>query len=207
MTHVFISYAHADKEHVTDLVRGLETSSLNVWWDDQLPPGSTWDDRIEAALDRAQAVVVVWSQNAVASQNVKDEAHYALEEHKALPIRIEDVKLPYRWRRLQYVDLFARPPERNDKWEMLVKAARCEGGGADAPSADQTEAVARSTTRGRSAIYPAVLVLLSLLAQIAGTVLAPPEAYWPLATSMVLGSAALIGAIWSLVPVRMRAYT
>jgi hypothetical protein len=65
MTDVFISYAHADKERVTDLVRGLETSRVGVWWDERLPPGTTWDDQIEAALERAQAIVVVWSKHAV----------------------------------------------------------------------------------------------------------------------------------------------
>jgi hypothetical protein len=207
MTDVFISYAHADKERVTDLVRGLETLRVGVWWDEHLPPGTTWDDQIEAALERAQAVVVVWSKHAVDSPNVKDEAHYALEERKAFPVRIEDVKLPYRWRRMQYIDLFRLPPQSNDKWTTLVDAVRAGGDTTAESLKSDTERPRSASLAQKGAIFPAALVLLSIVTQFAGTLAAPGGSTWPLLVSAGFGGAALISALWSILPPKVRVYS
>ena len=47
-------------------------------------------EQAQAALDNAQCVVVLWSKRSVESQFVKDEATYALEEGKLLPVRIDE---------------------------------------------------------------------------------------------------------------------
>lgn len=214
MREVFVSYAHQDKDRVTDLVASLERSSVRVWWDADLPHGKSWDDQIERALENASTIVVVWSRQAVASENVKDEAHYALEERKALPVRIEDVQLPYRWRRLQYVDLMARPVERNEKWAEVVAALRDHGADAVPPDGSPSRPTTppnvesqRKIALSPNAVIPAVLVLLSLLFNVLGSLVAAPGAYWPIVSSAAFGVSALVYAFWNVVPHQARNYS
>lgn len=211
MIDIFISYSHKNKDQVLELVQCLEKSSLGVWWDERLPQGATWDEQIEAALEAATAVVVVWSKDAVRSENVKDEAHYALEEHKALPIRIEEVTLPYRWRRIQHVDLFTRPFEKNEKWKQIIDAIRQQPHTTshsttteDSVTADITEPP-HSSPRQRSvvninAILPAIFVLLSVLANVLGPVLFDEESMLPNYIAIVFGIFALALGGWSIFP-------
>jgi hypothetical protein len=50
--------------------------------------------------------MVILSPAAVQSTNVMDEVSFALEEGKTiLPVKHRDCKIPFRLRRLQYVDL------------------------------------------------------------------------------------------------------
>lgn len=203
MSAVFVSYSHHDRDRVIEIVEGLKRSRVAVWWDDDLPPGRTWDDQVEAALEKASTVIVVWSRGAIASENVKDEAYYAREENKALPVRLEDVKPPLRFRRLQFVDLFRSPAEANEGWNDLVAAVRERlgrapsgpelGGGETAPRARGGIAIPWRT------VVPAALVALSLVSNVAGTVAFPGESLVATAVSWGFGGAALAFAISNLV--------
>ena len=53
---------------------------------------------IEKALNEAKCVIVMWSERSVLSRYVRDEATFALEHDKLVPVAIEDVKLPFRFR-------------------------------------------------------------------------------------------------------------
>ena len=217
MQNVFISYSHKDKERVADLVRGLKGSRIGVWWDEDLPQGKTWDDQIESALQSARFILVVWSGQSVVSENVKDEAHYALEERKALPVRIEEVKLPYRWRRLQHLDLFARPCESNEKWNKVITTLQQSsqvGPQNEAMEATETgdgpqqlREMHQSIALPLKAIIPALLVLLSLITNVAGTLITSEGSYWPLLTAGFFGVLALAAAVWSVLPRARNAYS
>lgn len=62
MADIFISYARADAAHVEPLAQALTEQGWSVWWDRSIIPGSTFDDVIEAELNAARCVIVVWSQ-------------------------------------------------------------------------------------------------------------------------------------------------
>jgi hypothetical protein len=77
-------------------------------WIDQLDiaPGQRWDRAVEDALAKCLQLVVVLSPAAVESTNVMDEVSLALEEGKTVvPVIHRQCKIPFRLRRLQYVDL------------------------------------------------------------------------------------------------------
>jgi TIR domain len=203
---VFVSYSHHDRDRVVDIVESLKRSRVAVWWDDDLPPGRTWDDQVEAALEGASTVIVVWSRGAIASENVKDEAHYAREENKALPVRLEDVEPPLRFRRLQFVDLFRSPAEANEGWNDLV-AAVSERLGRAPSSAAQGGAEVAPRARGGIAIpwrtvLPAALVALSLVTNVAGTIFFGGQNVAATAVSWGFGGAAVALAISNLVSVK-----
>lgn len=71
---VFISYARRDRAIAKALARHLEARGIDVWWDFRLFPGDKFRDRILAELKAAAAVIVIWSDAAVVSDFVLDEA-------------------------------------------------------------------------------------------------------------------------------------
>jgi formylglycine-generating enzyme required for sulfatase activity len=105
VSDVFISYASADRPRVIPLVDALRQKGWSVWWDRTIPPGKTWDQVIEAALDGARCVIVLWSKDAVLSDWVRTEAEEGKRRGILVPARIDDVTIPLAFRRIQAADL------------------------------------------------------------------------------------------------------
>ncbi|MBL8294918.1 MAG: toll/interleukin-1 receptor domain-containing protein [Bryobacterales bacterium] len=102
---IFISYSSKDRERVRILVEALVRQGLPVWWDQHIVPGQNWENELEQALHRARAVIVLWSQHSVVSDEVKAEANYALKRRNLIPALLDDAVIPYRYRRTQTPDL------------------------------------------------------------------------------------------------------
>ena len=77
MADVFVSYARADKALVVPLVAAIEAQGLSLWWDPEIAPGQQFDDQIEAEMNAAKAVLVVWTPTSVTSRWVRGEAREA----------------------------------------------------------------------------------------------------------------------------------
>jgi hypothetical protein len=103
--YVFISYANEDGPRVRVLADALQASGWDVWWDREIPTGQDYQQVIEAALDKAACVIVVWSGHSVASTWVKAEAESARERQALIPVAIEPVKVPVVFRLIQTADL------------------------------------------------------------------------------------------------------
>jgi len=86
MIDVFVSYKREDAVRVRKLVHALRATGLNVWWDEDIPPSAPWEATIERALASAKAVIVCWSPDAVASENVRSEARVAREDRRLIQI-------------------------------------------------------------------------------------------------------------------------
>lgn len=67
--------------------------------------GEHFDEVIEEALRDAKCVIVLWSKQSVNSRYVRDEATYALNREKLIPVAIEDVDSPFRFAGLQTAQL------------------------------------------------------------------------------------------------------
>jgi hypothetical protein len=98
---IFLSYASKDRERISSLVSVLEQQGWSVWWDRKIPPGKTYDQVIEQALEEARCIVVVWSQTSVKSEWVKVEADEGMNRNSLVPILIEEAKIPLTFRRIQ----------------------------------------------------------------------------------------------------------
>ncbi|MGH8125292.1 MAG: TIR domain-containing protein [Rhodanobacteraceae bacterium] len=105
MADVFISYARADKARVAPLVAAIEARGWSVWWDPEISPGQEFDDQIEAEIDAAKAVLVVWTPVSVASRWVRGEAREAAERGILVPVRFEQARLPMDVRAIHTTDL------------------------------------------------------------------------------------------------------
>jgi len=103
----FFSYAHEDAEFAQRLAKDLRAGGAAVWIDRlDIKPGQRWDRAIEDALAKCPQLLVILSPDATESTNVMDEVSLALEEGKTvLPVVHRQCKIPFRLRRLQYVDL------------------------------------------------------------------------------------------------------
>jgi hypothetical protein len=103
---IFLSYARADSEIALKLTRDLKAAGVPIWLDQlDIPPGERWDRAVEAALESSKCLLVILSPNSVSSENVMDEASYAMDEKKeVVPVIIQQCKRPLRMRRLQFID-------------------------------------------------------------------------------------------------------
>ncbi len=103
----FFSYAHEDAEFAQRLAKDLRAGGAAVWMDRlDIKPGQRWDRAIEDALAKCPQLLVILSPAATESTNVMDEVSLGLEEGKTvLPVIHRQCKIPFRLRRLQYVDL------------------------------------------------------------------------------------------------------
>src|SRR5262245_19704926 len=101
MSDIFISYKREEQATARKLADALEKEGLSVRWDPKLRAGEHFDDMIEKALHEAKCVLVLWSEQSVQSRYVRDEATYALEKDKLVPVAIENVTLPFRFRGVQ----------------------------------------------------------------------------------------------------------
>ena len=64
MADIFISYANEDRERVAPVAKALGSHGWQVFWDRDIPPGKTWDEVIEGAIEAAGCMLVLWSRNA-----------------------------------------------------------------------------------------------------------------------------------------------
>jgi len=105
MADVFVSYARTDKARVAPLVAAIEAKGWSVWWDPEITPGQQFDDQIEAEIDAAKAVLVIWTPTSVASRWVRGEAREAAERGILVPVRFEQARLPMDVRAIHTTDI------------------------------------------------------------------------------------------------------
>ena len=93
--HVFASYAHADIEKVRPEIDAIGRL-VPVWYDDNIRPGSRWNDELASAIVDCAAFVLFVSPNATNSQHCLRELQFALAESKPLiAIHLVPTELPH----------------------------------------------------------------------------------------------------------------
>ncbi|MDF0665539.1 MAG: toll/interleukin-1 receptor domain-containing protein [Nitrospira sp.] len=117
---VFISYAREDQGRAEQLARAIEQEGWQVWWDFKIHPGEDFDEAIAEALKKSSCVLVLWSERAISSKYVKDEAREALEHSKLVPVFIENVRAPLGLRAIQGVNLTDWTGSRDDPYYQLI---------------------------------------------------------------------------------------
>src|SRR5579871_6593810 len=105
MADVFISYARADRARAAPLVAAIKRAGWSVWWDPEISPGQEFDGRIEAELEAARVVVVIWTPASVASRWVRGEARFGADRGVLVPVRFDQATLPIDVRAIYTTDL------------------------------------------------------------------------------------------------------
>ncbi len=105
MADVFVSYARLDRARVAPLVDIITAQGWTVWWDPEITPGQEFDDQIDAEIDAAKAVMVVWTPTSVTSRWVRGEAREAADRGILVPVRFDTARLPMDVRAIHTTDL------------------------------------------------------------------------------------------------------
>lgn len=80
---VFISHSHTDRESIRELVDELAREGHQVWYDEaELEPGDNFAAKVGKAIESAQAMIVVLSEESSKSPWVQREIDYALGSPK-----------------------------------------------------------------------------------------------------------------------------
>ena len=102
---IFLSYARADQKTALPIIKILEAAGYSVWWDGLLEPGERFSRTTEDALERAKAVVVLWSKTSTASHWVHDEATQGRDRRCLVPVSIDGSEAPLGFRQFQVIDV------------------------------------------------------------------------------------------------------
>jgi hypothetical protein len=105
MASVFLSYDRDDAAKAGPIAHALERAGHQVWWDRHIKSGAQFSKEIEAALKRADAVVVLWSVHSIDSPWVRDEAANGRDTNRLVPALIGKVEPPLGFRQYQAADL------------------------------------------------------------------------------------------------------
>jgi len=105
MSDIFLSYAREDLARVKPVVAALEARGWSVWWYRTIKPGQTFDSVVQAALDEARCVIVLWSRDSVQSQWVRSEADEGNRRGILIPALLNEVIIPLAFRRVQAANL------------------------------------------------------------------------------------------------------
>src|SRR5690606_33329346 len=73
---IFISYARKDSEYVHNLTKELRRIGLDIWIDQDIEPGSNWDEAIENALNDCDMMLLITTEASMSSEYVTHEWSY-----------------------------------------------------------------------------------------------------------------------------------
>jgi len=105
MSDIFISYAKGDRPKVEPLAKALEKHGWSVWWDRKIPPGKTFAQVIQEAINAAKCMIVIWSNESVKSEWVIEEATIGNSRGILVPARVDPIDPPLGFGRIQAADL------------------------------------------------------------------------------------------------------
>lgn len=161
---IFVSYKRQDQPAARQLAEALAAEGWKVWWDPALRAGEHFDQVIEQALADCRCAIVLWSPRSIASQYVRDEANFALEQGKLVPAWIEHTELPFRFRGLHTQDLSDWKGDRNAPvFRELVDDIRARIGEPGAPTAlPQQEPARPPVNRRRRYVALGALALVAI---------------------------------------------
>lgn len=113
--HLFFSYSRTDQKFAMPLIRALEQQGFSVWWDGLLEGGDNFLPTTQAALEKADAVVVLWSKTSIESHWVRDEATVGRDRRRLVPLSMDGSMPPLGFRQFQVIDI--------SKWHGKPNAA------------------------------------------------------------------------------------
>ncbi|TNE36416.1 MAG: TIR domain-containing protein [Alphaproteobacteria bacterium] len=156
LADIFISYASRDLHRVEPVVRHLAEAGYSVWWDRKLQGGTMFSREIEAEVQKAKVVIVVWSPASLESRWVADEVDLALQTGKLVPIAVDGVKAPMGFRQIQTIDFSSWGGGQEPCLETLLNAVTHHMAGATPETKEDTPRPAREINEASIAVLPFV---------------------------------------------------
>lgn len=149
---LFLSYARTDRKRALPLIQALEQAGLQVWWDGLIEGGDNFLPTTEAALEGADAVVVLWSKASIDSHWVRDEATRGRDRKCLVPLSIDGSQPPLGFRQFQVIDFSKwRGKSAGEEFQRLLHAIESLAGRA-VPPLPQPPLVSRRALVGGGAM-------------------------------------------------------
>lgn len=178
MAHeVFVSHSVKDKAIADVVVARLEAESVTCWVASRdVVPGADWGESIIDAIESSRIMILIFSQNANASPQIKREVERAVDKGVyIIPFRVDDVKptrsLEYFISASQWMDAFSPPLERHlNNLAKTVKAVLKSPPlvGANVPIQSERPPiptpVTRPTSSRKSILIPVAIAILMIAA-------------------------------------------
>jgi TolB-like protein/tetratricopeptide (TPR) repeat protein len=129
VSRIFVSYARADRARVAPLAHALESLGHRIWWDGKMEGGAAFARVIEAELEAADAVVVVWSAASIVSDWVRDEAGRGRDRACLVPVLLDGVQPPLGFRQYHAIDIsgWSGNPDAPELVAINAGLAACQG--------------------------------------------------------------------------------
>jgi tetratricopeptide (TPR) repeat protein len=148
MASLFLSYAREDIACIRPLAEALERDGHSVWWDRHISGGQEFSGAIEKALAAADVVVACWSESAVRSPWVRDEAGAGRDNGRLVPVTLDGCLPPLGFRQYHTIDLSSWNGRPRSPALKPLKTAIAEKA-SDAPIQEGSSAVPVGNPRGR----------------------------------------------------------
>jgi tetratricopeptide (TPR) repeat protein len=166
MANIFLSYDRDDDARARPIAALLEKAGHSVWWDRQIKGGGEFGAEIEAALDAADKIVVLWSERAVKSAWVRDEAAVGRDTGRLVPVTIDGTRAPIGFRQFQTIDLSNwRGRGKSPQVDDLLNAVETDQG--DVPRAPSLEGQRLGLKFNRPILIAGAIVASTALAAVA----------------------------------------
>lgn len=151
-TTIFVSYSRADQARALPIIQLLQQAGFDTWWDGLLEGGERFSHTTEDALNRAKAVVVLWSKTSVQSHWVHDEATRGRDRGTLVPLSLDGVEPPLGFGQFQVIDLSRAKMSAKDAsiQQMLRKVEALHG--ADAAQNSRSHPAISAPTNRRTLI-------------------------------------------------------
>lgn len=175
---LFVSHASADAARAEQLVKALLAAGCQVWWDGMLQGGEAFQSSIEAALDRVDAVIVLWSKAANDSHWVRDEAAVGRDRGRLVPLSLDGSLPPLGFRQFHVIDISGWSGKSDDARFLRVLAgiAAVSGRAPEAPVVRQVAGAAPAQPNRRLVLAGAGGLTLAAAAGGAWLLLRPKPA-------------------------------
>lgn len=104
---IFISYSSKDQQFVDELYLKLKQSGQPVWLNtESIPKGEHWHDEMSKGLRETDLLILVVSEDAIASKWVREEWKTFLKmQKKIVPVLLRDCKVPKAIKKLEMVKI------------------------------------------------------------------------------------------------------
>ena len=185
---VFVSYATADRKEALSVCKALERRNTTCWISTRdVAPGDNYQEAIVRALRNARAMVLVFSEAANNSDEIKKELSLASRYHiPVMALRIEDVEpsdaFAYELSTRQWIDAFASWDKSIDS--LVQHIGKVTPAPSDNGSAEHVATHRRARAKSSRPLLAAVAAVL-LLAIVAG-------AWWALRPAPVAAHSMMV---------------
>lgn len=158
MARVFLSYSRQDEAVAEQLAAGLARLGHELWWDRALQGGARFASEIEAALARAEAVVVLWSASSLKSAWVQDEAAEGRDSGRLVPVLVDSSQPPLGFRQFHAIDYRRRTGAGGEAALAAIDSAIRALAGGERPATPLVRPAVRRSFSRRGAIGALIAV-------------------------------------------------